>query len=154
MSSDERHLIDDERISDYGRLVEAQRHLHRIFDRSLRSQAGISSIWYEAMLRLARATQGRLSTSDLGESLVLSSGGVTRLVDRLVERGFVERISDEADRRVVWVSLTPAGFDVLAEATRIHLEDLEEHFVSRLDAAERQTLKKLLRHLRRPPSPS
>lgn len=147
-----RNLIDDERISDYGRLVEAQRHLHRIFDRSLRARAGISSTWYEAMLRLARAPDGRLSTSELGESLILSSGGVTRLVDRLAERALVERIPDTDDRRVVWVRLTPGGHDVLIEATRIHLEDLNEHFVSKLDPAERRNLREYLRRLRRPPT--
>lgn len=152
MSSHDRHLIDDERISDYGRLVEAQRHLQRIFDRSLRTRVGISSTWYEAMLRLARSPAGRLSTSDLGESLVLSSGGVTRLVDRLVERGFVERIPDTGDRRVVWVELTPDGFTALVEATQVHLEDLNEHFVSRLDPAERRGLREALRRLRSPPT--
>ncbi|HSJ26826.1 MAG TPA: MarR family transcriptional regulator [Acidimicrobiia bacterium] len=141
-------LFDDERISEYGRLVEAQRHLHRVFDRSLRARVGISSTWYEALLRLGRAPGRRLSTSDLGDALLLSSGGATRLVDRLAAKGLVERLPDPSDRRISWVHLTSDGLRILADATRVHLNDLEEHFVSRLDSAERETLTDLLRRLR------
>lgn len=146
-------LIDDGRISEYGRLVEAQRHLHRVFDRSLRAHVGISSTFYEALLRLARAPDRQLSTSDLGESLLLSSGGATRLVDRLAARGFVERVPDRTDRRIAWVRPTEEGLAVLVDATRVHLSDLEEHFVSRLDSSERETLTDLLRQLRQPTGP-
>ena len=144
------NLFRDERISEYGRLVEAQRHLYRIFDRSLRANVGISSIWYEALLRLGRAPEHRLSTSELGSALLLSSGGATRLVDRMVRRGLVERIPDTSDRRVSWVRMTPDGLSVLTDATRIHLADLEEHFISRLDASERERLTDLLRKVRSP----
>lgn len=143
-------IIDDERISEYGRLVEAQRHLHRIFDRSLRTKVGISSTLYEALLRLGRAPDHRLSISELGGSLLLSSGGATRLVDRMAERGFVERVPDSSDRRVSWVSLTADGLAALVDATRVHLADLDEHYVSRLEPAEREALTNLLRRLRRP----
>lgn len=147
-------LIDDERISEYGRLVETQRHLHRIFDRSLRARAGISSTWYEALLRLGRAPNHRLSTNELGAALLLSSGGATRLVDRMARGGLVERVPDVSDRRISWVQATEEGLTRLRDATRIHLADLEEHFVSRLDPSERQVLTDLLRRLRQPVDPS
>lgn len=141
-------VIDDERIKAYGRLVEAQRRLHRIFDRSLRADAGISVVWYEALLRLARSPDHNMPINELGEAMVLSSGGATRLVDRLEERGYIERLACPTDRRVSWAHLTEEGMAVLTDATGSHLEDLEEHFVAKLTPSEMVELTDLLRKVR------
>jgi DNA-binding MarR family transcriptional regulator len=140
-------IIKDGRISDYGRLVTTQRRLHRLFDRSLRSGAGISIVWYEAMLRLAHAQDRRMPITELGEALELTSSGATRLVDRLEESGYIERLPCPTDRRILWAQLTDQGLLVLDEATRVHLRDLDQHFVSRLDPEEMKTLMGLLRRL-------
>lgn len=149
-STTEHEVIDDERIKAYGRLVEAQRKLHRIFDRSLRGEAGISAVWYEALLRIAGSPGRHMPINELGEALVLSSGGATRLVDRLEERGYIERVACPTDRRVSWAHLTDEGLAVLTGATRVHLEDLEQHFLSKLSFAEMETLTDLLRRIRPP----
>lgn len=141
-------VVTDERISAYGRLVEAQRRLHRVFDRSLREGAGISIVWYEALLRIARSPGQNIPINELGEAMVLSSGGATRLVDRLEQQGYIERLACPTDRRVSWAHLTGAGRDVLDEATSIHLRDLDEHFVSKLSSSEMAELTEHLRQLR------
>ena len=143
--------IHDERISDYGRLVEAHRQLQRIFDRSLREKVGISSVWYEALLRLGRSPELHLPVNELGEALELTSGGATRLVDRLEEKGYVERTACPTDRRIWWVGLTDLGVETLNTATEIHLEDLEESFASKLTTSDTQSLKQILRRLRADP---
>ena len=142
------NIIDDERISTYGRLVEAQRRLHQVFDRSLRRQAGISIVWYEALLRLARSPNRQMPITELGDALDLTSGGATRLVDRLEENGYIERLPCPTDRRISWTRLTDAGLEVLAAATKVHLEDLDENFLSQLTADELDTLNSLLRRIR------
>lgn len=142
------HLISDPRISSYGRLVAAQRRLHRVFDRSLRNQAGISIVWYEALLRVARAADEQMPINELGDALELTSGGATRLVDRLEEKGYIERVRCPTDRRILWARLTDLGLEVLAAATRVHLDDLDENFVSRFTAEEMDTLEGLLRRMR------
>lgn len=136
----------DDRIDAYGRLVETQRRLHRLFDRSLRDAAGISIVWYEALLRLARSG-GHMPITELGEAMQLTSGGATRLVDRLEGAGHIERVPCPTDRRVSWASLTDTGTEVLAAATEHHLADLEEHIVSRLTSDQLETLRGLLRRL-------
>ena len=141
-------LIDDERISAYGRLVEAQRTLHRTFDRSLRAKAGISVGWYEALLRVARSDDNQLPINELGDAMQLTSGGATRLVDRLEENGYLERVACPSDRRVLWARLTDEGMQKLADATRVHIEDLDQHFVSRLSTTEMAGLTDILRRLR------
>lgn len=141
-------IIEDERISAYGRLVEAQRGLHRIFDRSLRSRLGISIVWYEALLRLARSPQQQMPITELGEQLELTSGGATRLVDRLQESGYIERVPCPTDRRISWARPTDEGLGVLIAATEVHLDDLESNFLSRLSPDEIETLEGLLRRIR------
>ncbi len=140
--------IADERIDAYGRLVEAQRRLNRAFDRSLRDAVGISIVWYDALLRLGRSAADHVPISELGDALDLSSGGATRLVDRLVDRGYVERADCPTDRRVAWIGLTPEGRRVLTEATDVHLRDLELHFASRLTTTQAESLKTILQCLR------
>ena len=148
MSSLTRFDLDDPRLAAYGRLIETQRRLHRLFDRSLRAEAGITIVVYEALLRLARTAEGHLTINELGEAMDLSSGGATRLVDRLVREGYVERMACPSDRRVSWASLTDAGREKLDEATALHVQDVDEHLVSKLDPAELEMLRRLLRSVR------
>ncbi len=145
-------LLADERITSYGRLVEAHRRLNRIFDRALRERSGLSVVWFEALLRLGRSPDHQMAITELGEQMVLTSGGATRLVDRLEENGYIERISCPTDRRVHWARLTTEGLAVLTDALESHLDDLEEHFSSQLAKTERRTLDKALDRLRRAPT--
>ncbi len=145
-------LLADERITSYGRLVEAHRRLNRIFDRALRDHSGLSVVWFEALLRLGRSPDHRMAITELGEQMVLTSGGATRLVDRLEENGYIERISCLTDRRIHWAQLTDEGIAVLTEALAAHLDDLEQHFASQLSEAERQALDSILDRLREAPA--
>ncbi len=145
-------LLADERITSYGRLVEAHRRLNRIFDRALRERSGLSVVWFEALLRLGRSPDHQMAITELGEQMVLTSGGATRLVDRLEENGYIERISCPTDRRVHWARLTTEGLAVLTDALESHLDDLEEHFSSQLAKTEQRTLDKALDRLRSAPT--
>lgn len=68
---------------------------------------------------------GPMSAGELASRLGLTTGAVTRVIDRLVERGFAQRVADPADRRRVLVDLTPeATTEVGAQfaGMAIHLE--------------------------------
>lgn len=114
-------------------------HLNRIFDRSLRERCGISQTSFEALFRLER-TDGEMTMGDLAEELALTSGGVTRLVDRLGEEGFAERRSCPEDRRVQYATITEAGRAKLAEAMEVHLADLDDHFFAHMGDTDRELL--------------
>ena len=60
---------------------------------------------------LLLADDNRLTIGDIAERLVTSSTNVTKLVNRMERAGFVERITDQQDRRITWVELTPIGRD-------------------------------------------
>jgi DNA-binding MarR family transcriptional regulator len=53
--------------------------------------------------------RGRLSGRELASSLGINPGTVVPHIDRLEEQGLVRRVVDQADRRLTWVELTPAG---------------------------------------------
>jgi MarR family 2-MHQ and catechol resistance regulon transcriptional repressor len=88
--------------------------------------------------------------TDLAGQLGLTSGGATRLVDRVVEAGYIERAACPGDRRVQWVVLTPAGQRKLGEVLDVHLPQLQHEFVDRLSPAEMQALTGALDKLRAP----
>ena len=79
---------------------------------------------------------------------MLTSGGATRLVDGLEKRGLVERLSSSTDRRVSLVQLTDHGIEMVDQATRIHLDDLDEHFSSRFGPDELTVFNDLLDRVR------
>ncbi|HEY5650114.1 MAG TPA: MarR family transcriptional regulator [Acidimicrobiia bacterium] len=137
----------DARIHTFGVLLEAMAHLNRTFDRSLQTRIGINQSLFEGLLRLERSG-GELSMGALADQIALTSGGVTRMVARLVEAGYAERRSCEADRRVQYVAITDSGRDVLSRALAVHLEDLEEHFTGKLSPDERRTIVDVMERIR------
>ncbi|MDB4888057.1 MAG: transcriptional regulator, MarR family [Gemmatimonadetes bacterium] len=90
--------------------------------------------------------KGALPVNVLGRKLLLTSGSITTAVDRLVERGLVERHEDATDRRVRQVALTEAGRALIEPLYARHAADLEA-VVRVLSDAERRTLVTLLRKL-------
>lgn len=134
-------------IDAFGSALEGMAVLSREFDRSLKEATGIPLTWFEAMLRLYREG-APVPVGHLGEQLVLTSGGATRLVDRLSDEGFVERLACPSDRRVQHIKLTPAGTEVFERALEVHLADLERVFGSATTAADRAHLVRIFGGLR------
>jgi DNA-binding MarR family transcriptional regulator len=60
---------------------------------------------------LLLAEDNRLTIGDIATMLATSSTNVTKLVNRMERAGFVERTTDQNDRRITWVELTPIGRD-------------------------------------------
>jgi len=145
--ADRRHR-EDERIRAFGLLHEAQLRLDRTFNDSLERSCGISGPFFEVLLRVGRSPGGRLNMSELACQLGLTSGGTTRLVDRAVAAGIVERESCPSDRRVQWVVLSAAGERKLEESLAVHLADLQRELIDRLEPAELVVLERALDKLR------
>jgi MarR family transcriptional regulator, 2-MHQ and catechol-resistance regulon repressor len=139
---------DDPRITTYGLLHEAHRRLEREFERSLAARSGMTGSFFEVLLRIGRSPGDRLTMSELACQLGLTSGGATRLVDRVVDAGLVARTSCPSDRRVQWVVLTAAGEQKLDDGLAVHLDDLQRELIDRLDADELEMLERALDKLR------
>jgi MarR family transcriptional regulator, organic hydroperoxide resistance regulator len=84
----------------------ASRELEQRTNEAMRP-LGVTAAQADALLVIARA--GPLSLKDLGDLLIAEAGHPSRLVDRLVEAGLVERRAAGEDRRRVELSLTAKG---------------------------------------------
>ena len=109
------------------------------------TDAGLPPLgWYEVLSALAAAPEQHLKMGDLAEALVISRGGLTKLVDRLVKAGLLERTFCETDRRVSYAALCPAGTAMLAEMQPIVAAEIEASFAASLSARQAGTLREAL----------
>ena len=104
--------------------------------------------WYEVLATLAEAPEQRLKMGELAERLVITRGGLTKLVDRLVKAGLLERTFCETDRRVSYATLCRAGADLLEEMRPVVVAELKVAFVSKLSDDEADVLRETLERVR------
>lgn len=138
---------DDALITTFGRLVEAQSRLERRLGADLEARCNLPLAWFEVLVRLGRSEARQLTMGSLAEQVSLTTGGVTRLVDRLEAAGLVQRTPCPSDRRVSYATLTEAGQAKLDEAAEIHAANLRAVFAT-FDDDERTALDALLDRLR------
>jgi len=108
---------------------------------------GLQPGWFDLLAALRRAgTPYELNPTDLMAATMLTSGGVTKRLDRLAEAGLIERRPDPSDRRGTLVRLTTAGRKAIDAAIETHAAN-EKRLLEPLPAADRRTLDALLRKL-------
>ena len=90
--------------------------------------------------------KGPLLLGDVQKKILLSSGGVTYTVDRLAEKGLVERRECTSDRRARYAALTPRGEALIDRIFPAHA-DMIEDVMSSLTAKEQDEVIALLRKL-------
>lgn len=78
---------------------------------------------YDVLYTLSKCSEGQ-RISDLGQRVLLSQPALSRLVDRLVERGLVSRCEDPEDGRAVRVALTDAGQEIQRRIGMAHARDI------------------------------
>ena len=148
MSTDRRR--DDPRIGAWRTFLRAHAQVVRRLERELAEEGDMALTDYDVLVQLAGADQRRLRMSELADRLLLSRSGVTRLVDRLVARGLVERVMCDDDRRGQWAALTNTGIRRLRAAAPTHLRGVAEHFLDRLTIDELASLERMLAPIAEP----
>jgi DNA-binding MarR family transcriptional regulator len=101
------------------RLARAYAVLVRRFDSALGNHHGISFSDYQLLNHIARAPGGRIRRVDLAERVSLTASGVTRTLLPLEKIGLVTRQSDPRDARVGFAVITPAGHELVVNATDV-----------------------------------
>lgn len=108
---------------------------------------GLQPGWFDLLAALRRAgAPYELNPTRLMQATMLSSGGMTKRLDRLAEAGLVERRPDPADRRGTLVRLTRRGKAIVDKAVDAHVAN-EKLLLRSLTPAEQRTLDDLLRKL-------
>ena len=123
--------------------------LSRLIDRRLAvnfGQHGLENWMYDVLATLRRSGEPyELTAGDLLRQSMVTTGAITNRIDRLEQRGLVERASG-ADRRTVLVRLTPAGLSLVDEVVATHMRT-EDELLAALSPRQRATLADLLRTL-------
>jgi DNA-binding MarR family transcriptional regulator len=108
---------------------------------------GLGNGDFDVLASLRRAGDPyRLSAADLTASMMVTSGAVTKRVDRLERAGLVTRTVAEHDGRGRLIGLTPRGLEVVDRVVEKHWAN-EDRLIAALGARERETLAGLLRTL-------
>lgn len=121
-----------------------QSSLAAVFDRH-----GINVASFDVLAALRRSGPPyQMTSGQLAEMSLVTTGGVTLRVDRLEQAGLVERERDQNDRRVVYARLTAKGKEVFDAAATEHFAN-ENRMLAELSATERTELADLFRKLER-----
>ncbi|MFJ1808134.1 MULTISPECIES: MarR family winged helix-turn-helix transcriptional regulator [unclassified Streptomyces] len=142
-----KEAADHELILAFGRLQGAANRLEYLLGRALEVECGISHLTFEVLLILGRAGDPGLPMRAIAQEQVLTTGGATRLVDRMEAAGLVARTESPDDRRGKLVTLTVRGEETAVRASRVHVENIRRHFVEPLPAADRERFAEDLRIL-------
>ena len=111
---------DDELLATWQLFRDAVQRVESGMAASLANGGVESTGFHEALGALCTAPDHRLPMSDLAARAGLSSGGMTKLADRLVDRGLVSRHHSTTDRRVVFAEVTAAGVAEYGRGARIY----------------------------------
>ena len=134
----------DSRLAAWSTFLRAHARVVRELERELQADQDLALTDYDVLVQLAAAGERRMRMSELADRLLLSRSGVTRLVDRLVADGLVERVSCESDRRGQWAALSDAGHARLRRAAPTHLRGVATHFLDRLTPDDLASLERML----------
>ena len=93
---------------------------------------GVSTTEYSVLALLGEAGRGGIRLSELAEKRMMSTAGLSRLADRLEQRGLVERCRVATDGRGYELTLTPAGRSLLRKAWKTQHAGIKRLFLDKL----------------------
>jgi DNA-binding MarR family transcriptional regulator len=137
----------DKLVLAFGWLQGAANRLEYILGRAIEKECGISHLMFEVLLILGRAGEPGMSMRAIAQERVLTTGGVTRLVDRMEAAGLVAREENPGDRRGRLVRLTRLGEETAVRAARLHAENVQRLFLDQLPPEHREQFTRDLRTL-------
>ncbi len=90
--------------------------------------------------------QSELKMTDLAHLLGVTTAAITGIADRMVKYGYLIRVFDPADRRIIKVKLTPKGEQLLSKVNRARREMVTNVF-GKISQSEREEYLKILTHV-------
>ena len=139
-------MRESNRDVDASRAVVAVARADGVLARAIEGQLaplGVTGPKFNVLMELAASPEGKLSLSEVARRLLKSPPNMTALIDRLEADGWVRRIRETSDRRVVTAEITDEGWDILRQAAPIVFA-AEKQLLSCLSSAHRRDLARLL----------
>jgi DNA-binding MarR family transcriptional regulator len=127
-------------------LARADIPARQVFARHIGEPMGLRPVEF-TLLVLVSANPG-VTAKRLAQALAVAAPNITIVLDRLCERGWVERVRSEADRRAQHIHLTLAGQKLVRRALAVS-RTMEQELVRHLTDGERAMLLELLQKVAR-----
>lgn len=137
--------IDPSHLHLFGRIPRIEAQLRRRAEAWL-APLGLSWDMFDLMATLLRAPDHTMRPGELSRWCLLSTGAMTKRLDRLERAGFVTRATDPADRRALLVRLTPEGLALAERAVPVHFAAAQAALAA-LSPEERRAMEALSRRL-------
>jgi DNA-binding MarR family transcriptional regulator len=125
-------------ITAWGNLHRLYTAMRRALDERLAAEAGCSLFDHDLLSRLECVPGQKMQMLELADKMEVTRGGLTRIIDRLVERDWVRRDRPESNRREVYALITDDGLHTLGRARAVYLRVLDETLGGHLTAQELQ----------------
>jgi DNA-binding MarR family transcriptional regulator len=116
-------IPDDELARRWRDIAGAAGRVQRLLERDLEVD-GVSPQWFPVLDLLLAAPDHRLPMSTLARELAMTSGGFSKLADRMAAEELIDRRGASDDRRVVHATLTPAGLRAAKQARKAYMAAL------------------------------
>jgi DNA-binding MarR family transcriptional regulator len=131
----------------FGRLVHAHSTVRAELETELAGTHEISVTEFSVLLSLSKEPDRQMRRVDIADAVNLSPSGITRLLDRLMAEGLVEKGDCGEDARVSYAKLTDKGFDRCVAAVPVYDAAVDALLVGRLSEDELEHLTDLLERL-------
>jgi DNA-binding MarR family transcriptional regulator len=128
------------RLAAWQAFLQAHAAVIRNLEREMEATQGLPLTWYDVLLHLKNAPDGRLRMQALADSVVLTRSGLTRLIDRMEKAGYVRRQVCPEDRRGFFAVITLAGLNAQKHAAAVHLRGIRDHFTCHLTDSDLDAL--------------
>jgi DNA-binding MarR family transcriptional regulator len=135
---------DDALVRAWSGLLRLHAQLVPVIDHDLEGITRMPLRWYDVLLELNAAPQRRLRMLELSDAVVLSRTRVSRVVDELVDAGYVNRTPNPDDRRSAFAELSPAGRTAFRKAAPVYLKLIRTHLGKRLTPRDADELRRIL----------
>ncbi len=146
-------IVSDTHVEAWRSLLNAHAAAVRGINRWLDENGGLPLESYDVLLELFYAPQRSMRLRDLGERVVLTRSGISRLVSRLEKEGLLERASVSGDARGVSARLTDQGEAAFRGTWPLYAAGIQRHFASFISEEEAALLAKILNRVRRQEAP-
>jgi DNA-binding MarR family transcriptional regulator len=132
------------------RLIRARDQVLGAIEQDLKAADCPPLAWYDVLLELTRAENGRLRPFEIERKTLLAQYNLSRLLDRLEQEGLVARAPCDDDGRGQWVVVTEQGRAVQARTWKVYARSIQKHVGERLDDKAAGALCALLGRLTSP----
>jgi DNA-binding MarR family transcriptional regulator len=116
-------------------------------ERDLAEEGLMPLSWYDVLLALYEAPERKLRMHELASAILVTRGGLTRLVARIERAGLLHREPDPADGRGLYAVLTEEGLGALRRTWPTYARGIAEHFGKHLNDKEVDVLDRALRRV-------